>query len=205
MATSVDADLLARARAGDERALADLYQAHAEAARRFALSLTRNPTDADDLVADAFARVVAQLRAGRGPATNFRAYLLSTVRNRHLDVARRAAREVASSDQPWVLDQAIEAAVEPVTDEVVEADAVAAFGALPESWQRVLWHVEVEGRPVAEVASMMETRPAAVSSLVYRAREGLKTPTSIGSWVPRRRVGTASGSSPGWRSTCAAG
>jgi hypothetical protein len=38
----------------------------------------------------------------------------------------------------------------------------------------VLWHVEVEGRRIPEVARLLRTSPAAVSSLAYRAREGLK-------------------------------
>ncbi|NHA01307.1 sigma-70 family RNA polymerase sigma factor [Nocardioides sp. W3-2-3] len=59
--------------------------------------------------------------------------------------------------------------------EDLEADTAAhAFATLPESWQKVLWHVEVEGRKPGEVADLLGMRAGAVSSLAHRAREGLR-------------------------------
>ena len=42
-----------------------------------------------------------------------------------------------------------------------ETVAVDALSSLPESWQKVLWHVEVEGRKPAEVAQILDMRPGA--------------------------------------------
>lgn len=148
-----------------------LYRDHVDDARRLATILV-GAEQAEELVAESFARVLAQLRAGRGPRDNFRAYLHVTIRNGFRD-GLRAPREAPVSDQPWLFDDA-----QPPTEELVEdleADTAAhAFATLPESWQKVLWHVEVEGRKPGEVADLLGMRAGAVSSLAHRAREGLR-------------------------------
>jgi len=164
--------LLRRAHDGDAAALEALYAQNLASARRLAVILA-GPAAAEDLVADAFARVLAQIRAGRGPVDNFRGYLFATIRNRHRDLLRRSGREAPVSDEPWLLEGPTES-VEDLVQELDEGAAVAALGSLPDRWQRVLWHLEVEGHQVPEVATMLSMSPAAVSSLAYRAREGLK-------------------------------
>jgi hypothetical protein len=52
--------------------------------------------------------------------------------------------------------------------------AAQAFAALPERWQAVLWHTEVEGEKPAQVAPLLGLTPNGVSALAYRAREGLR-------------------------------
>ncbi len=190
--------LLRRAHEGDAAALEALYADNVASARRLAVILA-GPSGAEDLVADAFARVLARIRAGEGPVTNFRGYLFATIRNRHRDLLRRSGREAPVSDEPWLLESPTEG-VEEQVQELDEGAAVAALGSLPDRWQRVLWHLEVEGHQVPEVATMLSMSPAAVSSLAYRAREGLKVaylehhlPRVAGTkpcaWV-RQRLGT---------------
>lgn len=167
-----DTALLSRARTGDGAAIGELYEIHRPAAHRLAVLLV-GLDDADDLLADAFARVVARFTAGGGPTTNFHGYLFATMRNRHRDLQRRGAHEEPASDHPWLL----EAAVAPSEDvsEDFDADlAAAALASLPPAWQRVIHLLEVEERTVTEAAVMLGLRPAAVSSLAYRGREGLR-------------------------------
>jgi len=167
-----DAELITAARAGDQRAYAELYRRHAAAALRFARSLTGHSADADDLVAEAFTRVLAALRSGNGPAEAFRPYLLSAVRNAFYDNARRGLREQpvdeVAPDAPWV----------PFVDPAAAADErrliATAFQELPERWQVVLWHTEVEGEQPADIAPLLGISPNAVAALAYRAREGLR-------------------------------
>ncbi|WP_344111838.1 sigma-70 family RNA polymerase sigma factor, partial [Nocardioides humi] len=195
---SDESALLRRAHAGDAVALEALYADNVGSARRLAVILA-GPSAAEDLVADAFARVLAQIREGNGPATNFRGYLFATIRNRHRDLLRRAGREAPVSDEPWLLEGPTET-VEELVQELDEGAAVAALGSLPDRWRTVLWHLEVEGHQVPEVATMLSMSPAAVSSMAYRAREGLKVaylehhlPSGADSrpcaWV-RQRLGT---------------
>jgi hypothetical protein len=52
--------------------------------------------------------------------------------------------------------------------------AARAFASLPERWQAVLWHTEVEDQKPAEVAVLLGMSANSVSALAYRAREGLR-------------------------------
>ncbi|TNM46140.1 sigma-70 family RNA polymerase sigma factor [Nocardioides albidus] len=166
--------LLDRVRAGDAGAFEELYREHVDGARHLARILV-GPDAAEELVAESFSRVLGQLSAGGGPTASFRSYLHVTIRNGYRD-GLRSQRESVASDQPWLFEQAETAEVSPeeAVEGLDETVAVDALASLPESWRKVLWHVEVEGRKPAEVATLMDLKPRAVSSLAHRAREGLK-------------------------------
>ena len=79
------------------RTYEDLYVEHAPMARRVALSMV--PRDvADDIVAEAFTRVLGAIRAGGGPGPAFRAYLLTAVRNTANDWLRGSRRTTVIGD-----------------------------------------------------------------------------------------------------------
>lgn len=166
-----DTDLIAAVREGDNAAFGLIFARHREAAERLALHLTTRG-DADDLVSEAFTRVLAQVQDGRGPETAFRAYLLTTVRRLHVD-RFRSARRVDVTDEPTLLDRG-EAFVDPAVAGFEQGAAAHAFASLPERWQVALWHVDVEGQRPAEVAPLLGLSAGAVSALLYRAREGLR-------------------------------
>ncbi|MEQ8329199.1 MAG: sigma-70 family RNA polymerase sigma factor [Longimicrobiales bacterium] len=88
---SSDGDLYARMRAGDERALSELYDRHAERMYSLARSVCSDPADAEEAVADAFLRL---WRAGdfdpdRGTVGTF---LAVVTRSRALDRVRARKR-----------------------------------------------------------------------------------------------------------------
>src|ERR1041384_5419708 len=89
MGGDTDTELLAAVRAGDADAYGRLYERHSDAARQLAAALARDHSEADDLVAETFAKVFATLRAGRGPLVAFRAYLNTTMRHVCYHPARR--------------------------------------------------------------------------------------------------------------------
>lgn len=171
-APSTDPDLIARARAGDAAAYSELFERHREAATRLATQLARTPSDADDLVADAFERVLRQLRQGKGPDVSFRAYLLTTLRHAHFR-NHRAEKVTMPTDDASILDQTTQEP-DPVLSAFENASAARAFASLPERWQMILWHLEVEGQRPAQVAELLGLKPNAVSALAYRAREALR-------------------------------
>lgn len=166
-----DAELISSVRGGDVSAYGDLFSRHREAATRLARQLVSAP-DADDLVSEAFAKVLNVLLAGGGPDVAFRAYLLTAVRRLHVDKIRATSRAMPTDDLTQY-DQG-----EPFTDTVIagfEGGAAArAYASLPERWQLVLWHLEVEGQKPADVAPLLGMSPNSVSALAYRAREGLR-------------------------------
>lgn len=172
LATVDDSELLERCRAGDGSAFADLYADHRDSAHRLA-TILGGSEGADELVAEAISRVFSQLRSGRGPTRDFRSYLHATIRNRYWDLLRHHQHEETASDRPWLLDGALPGADEQVP-ELDRNLAVSALATLPGTWQQVLWYLDVEGRKPAEVAGLLSISAAAVSSMAYRAREGLK-------------------------------
>jgi RNA polymerase sigma factor (sigma-70 family) len=166
-----DAELIAAVRGGDNEAYGLLFERHVDAARRLARQLVRG-SDADDLVSEAFAKVLTVLQRGDGPDLAFRAYLLTAVRRLHIDKVRSASR-LHTTDDLTPFDPGV-----PFHDTVTEGfenDAAArAFASLPERWQMVLWHTSVEGQKPAEVAVLLGMSANSVAALAYRAREGLR-------------------------------
>lgn len=166
-----DHELLDAVRSGDDTAYAELWSRHVDtavgAARQFDHS-----GEAEDIVAEAFTRILAAIRAGGGPVTAFRPYLFRTVSN----LAQRSAQQrrfaELGGDQSN-LDQAV-----PFTDPLLEgADrsyAVRAYRRLGPEQQAVVWYVDIEGLANTEAARLLGTTPAAVGSMVYRAREALR-------------------------------
>ena len=167
-----DGELIAAVREGDMDAYGQLFRRHARTALGVAFRLTRSAAEADDLVAEAFVRVLAAVRGGGGPSGGFRAYLLTTVRNTARDRARADHRLELSGDMgrhdpgvPWE-DTALA--------RLESGLAARAFDSLPERWQRVLWRTAVEGASPAEVAPHFGLTANGAAALAYRAREGLR-------------------------------
>ncbi|QNK83154.1 sigma-70 family RNA polymerase sigma factor [Nakamurella sp. PAMC28650] len=167
-----DAELITRVRAGDRSAFGDLYARHAGAALALARQFSRSPTEADDLVSEAFARVLDGMLESKGPDTAFRAYLFTTLRNTAYDRTRKDKR-LQFSDDMERHDVAVEGD-DPIIADLEKGLIGKAFAGLPERWQTVLWHMQVEGQSAAEVGVLLGMAPNAVSSLAFRAREGLR-------------------------------
>ncbi len=145
-----DAHLIKAARLGRLPAYAELSARHLQAARRLSALLTLSPAEADELVDEALATVLATLQRGGGPDVAFRPYLLTALRSAHddriLTRTRLAERTLAAP----------------------------AFARLPERWQLILWHTEVESETPAQVGRLLGLAPSAVTALTGRARERLR-------------------------------
>ncbi|WP_394620050.1 RNA polymerase sigma factor [Lentzea sp. JNUCC 0626] len=157
-----------------------LYRRHFEAAHARARWLVHSSIDADDLVSEGFAQVMAILLAGRGPTRSFRAYLLTTITHVALARQRRDARLVLVADpgeydtEPSCAQPASfqELALEQVVDRRL---AMIAFESLPSTAREVLWYTEIIGASPAAVARTLRASPNAVSARALRAREALRT------------------------------
>ncbi|GAA3738347.1 hypothetical protein GCM10022239_12450 [Leifsonia bigeumensis] len=166
-----DADLMLLAREGDRTAFGELWMRHARSgitvARRFTSSL-----DAEDLVAEAFARIYQRVLDGGGPDGAFRPYLYTTIRN----LASRWGsdrRDIQIEDIEDLRDDNL-----PEDPSMVALDThltASAFRSLPDRWQSVLWYTEVEGMAPQDVAPILGLTANGVAALAYRAREGLRT------------------------------
>ncbi|MEU9019420.1 sigma-70 family RNA polymerase sigma factor [Actinomadura sp. NPDC048394] len=169
-----DAALISRVRDGDVSAYATLYERHVAAARGLARHLTggSDAAAAEDAVQDAFAKVLGVLRRGAGPDTGFRPYLLTAVRRAVYD-RRRADRRVHRTDRIEEFDEGVPFE-DPALAELERSMIVQAYRSLPDRWQEVLWHTEVEGAKPADVAPLLGLTANGAAALAYRAREGLR-------------------------------
>ena len=103
-AGSLAAALLARVAAGDRAAFRTLYEQLSPKLYAVALRITRQSALASDAVHDAFLQVwrnAGRFDAARG---NPDTWMMSLVRYRALDIARRRMREVADDDLPEPID-----------------------------------------------------------------------------------------------------
>ncbi|GEP02214.1 sigma-70 family RNA polymerase sigma factor [Methylobacterium oxalidis] len=135
----------------------------------FAVSLTRNPTRADDLVQDTVMRAWRS-RARFEPGTNLGAWLFTIMRNAFYSEHRRQAREVADSEG----DLAARVATVPSqTGHLDLQDARAALDRLPAPMREALILVTIEDMTYEEAAVAMNCRVGTVKSRVWRARDQL--------------------------------
>ncbi|MFE0930338.1 sigma-70 family RNA polymerase sigma factor [Streptomyces mutabilis] len=181
-----DAELIGRMRSGDDTAYEELYRRHADAVRRYARTCCRDAHTADDLTAEVFARMLQAVRGGSGPEYAVRAYLLTAVRRVAAGWTRSAGREQLVDDFAVFAAQAAHSAKVPDDDtlelgadvramhEAEQSMAMRAFRSLPERWQAVLWHTEVEDESPSEVAVLFGLDANGTRVLASRAREGLK-------------------------------
>jgi len=94
-----DRVLVQRLQAGDERALAELYDRHGGTAYALATAIVREAADAEEVVADAFAQVwrtAGQFDPGRGSVA---AWLATITRTRALDLVRARGRRARALDR----------------------------------------------------------------------------------------------------------
>src|SRR5712692_1789169 len=82
--------LIERARGGDTRAFEDLARREERALYRHALRIVGVPSDAEDVVQDAFLSAWRSIRSFEG--ASFRAWLLRIATNRSLDLLRARKR-----------------------------------------------------------------------------------------------------------------
>ncbi|MFG3251943.1 sigma-70 family RNA polymerase sigma factor [Streptomyces sp. NPDC048187] len=181
-----DAELIGRMRSGDDTAYEELYRRHADAVRRYARTCCRDAHTADDLTAEVFARMLQAVRGGSGPEYAVRAYLLTAVRRVAAGWTRSAGREQLVEDFAVFAAQAAHTTKVPDADtlelgadvramhEAEQSMAMRAFRSLPERWQAVLWHTEVEDESPSEVAVLFGLDANGTRVLASRAREGLK-------------------------------
>ena len=151
---------------------------HIDRLFRAAWAMTGSRADAEDLVQETFARVLAKPRRIRNE--DDLGYLLQALRNTFASSRRAAARRV----QPL----AAEDGVEPVDartatrpEQALEAREVfAVIAGLPEPFRDALVAVDVAGLSYAEAAELLGTKEATITSRLFRARaqvvRGMESP-----------------------------
>ncbi|MFG2071934.1 sigma-70 family RNA polymerase sigma factor [Nonomuraea maritima] len=166
-----DADLLRAVRAGNAAAYGELYERHVTAARAMARQLVRG-VEVEDVVAEAFTKILDLVCRGGGPESAFRTYLLTIVRRTVHDRTRIASSPAVTGEIERYDPTA--PFVDPTLAGLDRSPIARAYLSLPERWRAVLWHTEVERGGPAQVAPLLGLSANGVAALSYRAREGLR-------------------------------
>ena len=149
-----------------------------------ALRWTRNPSDAEDLVQETFAKAfMAWEKFQQG--TNLKAWLFRIMTNTHINLYNKRNKDQAKTAlddlEDWQIGQG-----ESVTSTAVRsAEAVAldnlpasvikdAMNEIPEEFRMVVYYAVVEGLPYAEIAEVMETPVGTVMSRLHRGKKLLR-------------------------------
>ncbi len=177
-----DAELAARALAGDRDAFGALTSRYAAQARRVARAILRDPEDADDAAQDGFLAALRHL--GRyDPARPFGPWLMRIVANAAAD--RRRRRRVRQTEALSPLAASVEPGPADLTDRrAFRAAFEAALQELPERQRIAVVLFDVEGYSHAEIAKVVGVPEGTVRSDVFHARRALRAP--LAAWRPTK-------------------
>ncbi|HEX5442501.1 MAG TPA: sigma-70 family RNA polymerase sigma factor [Pirellulales bacterium] len=155
----------------DEKAALDrLVVEHLPAALRFAVRLTGDADEAEDLVQDALVRVTRGWAAFRGEA-NFRTWLFRIVVNAFRDRLRRPRMEILDKDVDDLRGAGpAQAALQRELGELVAQNV----SRLPPRQREVLVLTMYEQLPAREVATVLGISEANVYSSLHQARARLR-------------------------------
>ncbi|MCA1644622.1 MAG: sigma-70 family RNA polymerase sigma factor [Chloroflexi bacterium] len=173
---------------------------HLDALYRTALRMTRNPSDAEDLVQDALVRGF-RFYDRFEPGTNFRAWLFKILTNTYINTYRRKQGRPQESSledtEEFFLYNQLSSDGERVTDveetvlDRLGADAIQrAIDQLPPQFRATVQLSDVEGLSYAEIAEATGVAKGTVMSRLFRGRRQLQRAL----WDQAQAAGFTSGS-----------
>lgn len=173
--TPDDAEIVARVRAGDRDAYAELVRRHAPVALRTALLLGAG-ADAEDVVQEAFVKAYTGLGRFREGAS-FRPWLLRIVTNEARNLHRGSGRRQAREHLAWQRTQPLLATASPddaVLTAARRAALVSALGELPERDRQVVVCRHLLELDERETATVLGVPLGTVKSRLSRALRKLE-------------------------------
>lgn len=167
-----DAELIARWKAGDQRAATELVQRHASALARFAASCGAR-TDIDEVVQDTFVRAFGSLDGFRGDSS-FRTWLFSIERRLLMDRRRSELRrppgvEIGEGDAATEFD-----ALDDLVADEAQARVRGAIERLTPTQRDVFVLRVTEGMSYKEIAKTVSTTEGAARVHYHNAMRVIK-------------------------------
>jgi len=142
---------------------------HIDRLYRAAWALCGSREDAEDLVQETYARVLARPRVLR--REDDLGYLLRALRNTFLNQKRTESRRLRSDPLPDELDLVADPHARRPEDALEAGELYAAIAALPDDFRDVIVAVDVTGLSYKEAARALRIREGTVMSRLYRARQ----------------------------------
>ena len=145
---------------------------HGQSLFRIALWLTRNQTDAEDLVQETLTEALGSFHRF-APGTNCRAWLISIMYHRQSKKRRAATRLHLVSDAEEFIAETV--AFEPPTPQnVTDEEVLRALEHLPRAFQEVVVLADVEELSYKEIAAALAVPVGTVMSRISRGRKLLR-------------------------------
>jgi RNA polymerase sigma-70 factor (ECF subfamily) len=151
---------------------------------RVAVTLTRNPTDAEDLVQETFAKAFAAFHQYQD-GTNLKAWLHRILTNTFINTYRKKQRQPlqANTDdvEDWQMARAeahtsggLKSAEVEALERLPDRDIREALAQLGEDFRMAVYYADVEGYAYKEIADIMGTPIGTVMSRLHRGRKQLR-------------------------------
>lgn len=156
---------------------------HMDALYNFALRLTTDPNDAEDLVQDTIVKAY-RFFSSYEKGTNAKAWMFRILKNSFINNYRKTSKKPSQVDYDEVSSyyESIRAERTQTSDleslmfrEMMDDDLSNALTRLPEDFRTVVMLCDVEGYTYEEIANMLDVPIGTIRSRLHRGRNLLKT------------------------------